>query len=133
MGLELASYKIRIRERHVRAVPRTDADGSPFGGPGVDVRGAEADAILTAAAPITRWLDALEPGVAVRSISVRLSPLRVLVSVDSITTLDPRPRALRFEPPFADEIRSAGAAAETLIVLACVAALERRARLTARA
>lgn len=107
-------------------MPRTDAQGCPFGGPGVDLRGDDARAIIAAAAPVVRWLDEREPGVRVRSISIRVSPPRALVSCASITPSDPRPRALRFEPPFAEELRAAARGAEALIEEACRRALARR-------
>jgi hypothetical protein len=120
--LPLASYKIRVRDRHVRAVPARGLDGGPFDEPGVDLRGADADRVLEAAVPVLAWLDAREPGVGVRSISIRTEGPRVLVSVDG----SPRPRALRFDPPYSNELRDAALPAEAVIGRACVRALAAR-------
>ncbi len=113
--LPLASYKIWFESRRVRAVP------AGLDGPGVDVL--DAEEILIAARPMLDWLEAREPGVVVRSISVRLdAERRVLVSIAS----EPKPRALRFAMPYADELRDAGRDAERAIGEACVTALARR-------
>ncbi len=93
----------------------------------MDLRGERARAVIAAARPLLAWLEEREPGVIVRSISVKTDGPRVLVSVDpSMPDLDPRPRALRFEPPFADELRHAARDAERLIGEGCVRALELR-------
>lgn len=132
MPLPLASYKIRIADGHVRAVPALALDGTPFVDAGVDLRGADAVAIIDAARPMVAWLDAREPGVVVRSISVRTKEPRVLVSLAPIQpTADARPRALRFDPPHANELVDAGRDAERLIADGCSRALARR--LTSRA
>ena len=89
-------------------------------GPGVDLLGAEAEGVITAARPLVEWLEAREPGVVIRSVSV--NDRRVLVSVES----EPRPRALRFDPPSSDELRDAAREAERMIGEACVSALARR-------
>jgi hypothetical protein len=125
-ALPLSSYKIRFHDVHIRAMPAVDADGAKFGAAGVDLGGDEARAVIAAAAPVIAWLDAREPGVRVRSISVKTSGPRVLVSLDPNSTLDPRPRALRFDPPWADELVLAARDAERMIGEACVRALERR-------
>ena len=128
VALPLASYKIRIHDAHVRAVPARTSDGSAFAGPGVDLRGEDARAVIEAARPVIAWLDAREPGVDVRSISVRTAGPRVLVSL-APAGLDQRPRAVRFEPPHADDLRAAATEAERLIGEACARALARRARI----
>ncbi|MBX3261955.1 MAG: hypothetical protein KF782_19890 [Labilithrix sp.] len=127
-ALPLLSYKISLDDARVRASPRQDADGAPFDGPGVDLRGAEAAAVIEAAAPLLAWLDAREPGVSVRSVSVRTAPApaRVLVSL-APGAADRRPRAVRFDAPWADELRDAGREAERLIGEACARVLARRA------
>lgn len=126
-ALPLVSYKIRFRDQHVRAVPAVGLDGAPFRGPGVDLRGADARAAIAAAAPVLAWLDAREPGVVARSLSVRTAGPRVLLSLEPIDTgSDARPRAMRFDPPYADELRDCGRSAERFIGEACARALERR-------
>ena len=37
--MELRSFKLRLADEHVRVVPKTDAAGCPFSGPGVDLYG----------------------------------------------------------------------------------------------
>jgi hypothetical protein len=130
-ALPLTSYKIRFHDVHVRAVPALDATGAPFVGPGVDLRGADALAAIEAARPVTAWLDAREPGVEVRSISVKTAGPRVLVSLAPLG-IDPRPRAMRFDPPYANELRDAAREAERVIGEACVRVLARRADLPRR-
>jgi hypothetical protein len=109
----------------VRAVPARGPDGEHFTGPGVDLRGEDAARAIVAARPIVDWLAAREPGIVVRSISVRIADPRVLVTLEPGSN-DPKPRALRFDPPQAQELRDAGRAAEVLIGEACVRALSRR-------
>ena len=130
-ALPLTSYKIRFHDAQVRAVPASDASGAPFVGPGVDLRGADAIAAVEAARPVIAWLDAREPGVVVRSLSVKTAGPRVLVSLAPLGA-DPRPRAMRFDPPYAEELRDAAREAERLIGEACVRVLAKRPRATPR-
>ncbi len=128
--LALASYKLRFFDEHVRAVPARDAEGCPFAGPGVDVRGESARAILATAAPVRAWLEAREPGVMLRTMSLSRGKSgdeapRVLATLEA-TAQGERPRVIRFEMPHAAEIADAAKAAETLVEEACVAALEKR-------
>jgi hypothetical protein len=125
LQLPLVSYKLRIHDQHVRAVPAVGLDGSPFVGPGVDLRGADAARAIEAARPVIDWLAAREPGVEVRSISVQTAGPRVLVSLESRPT-DARPRALRFDPPYANELRDAAREAERVIGEASARTLARR-------
>jgi len=98
----LASFKLHFREEHARVVP-----AAPFAGPGVDLRGDQAREALARAAPIVLWLDAREPGVRVRSLSIDLRSVRVLVTIDDDGA--PRPRVVRVDPPASGEILSAAA------------------------
>lgn len=111
----------------MRAVPARDVDGCPFAGPGVDLVGDVATAILAAASPMRAWLDAREPGVALRSLSVDRRAHRVLVTLDPGPG-DPRPRVVRFDPPFAEELIDLGAPVEALLDGACRTMLARRNR-----
>jgi hypothetical protein len=124
-ALPLVSYKLRLLDAHVRAVPACTNDGAPFDEPGVDLRGADAAEAIAAARPLISWLDAREPGVEVRSISVKTAGPRVLVSVGA-NAADARPRAIRIDPPYAEELRAAGLEAERVIGEACSRALSRR-------
>ncbi len=89
-----------------------------FPGPGVDLRGDDAARVIRAARPMIAWLEAREPGVDVRSLSV--NDARILVSLSS----EPKPRALRIEDT---SLREAGREAETLILELATAAISRRA------
>lgn len=128
--LVLASYKLRFHDEHVRAVPARDAGGCAFGGPGVDVRGEDARAILDAAGPVKAWLGAREPDVTLRSFSASRGKSgaetpRVLVTLEAPTPGD-RPRVLRFDMPYAAELVEAAREAETKIIAACEVALMKR-------
>ena len=90
-----------------------------FDGPGVDLRGEEAERIFALARPMIAWLEAREPGIVMRSLSVDRTKQRVLVTLEQE---DDRPRALRFDPPSANELIDAGAEAER--VLAALAAIK---------
>ena len=116
MGLPLSSYKLRFHEDHVRAVP------AGFDGPGVDLRGADARAILELAAPIRAWLEAREPGVVLRSLSLDRDRLRVLVTLED----KPRPRVIRLDPPYANEIVELATELERALGAACEAKLRAR-------
>lgn len=106
-------------------MPERGLDGRAFAGPGVDLRGAEADRAIAAAAPIEAWLSAREPGIVMRSLSVDRARSRVLV------TLEPgpgsRPRVLRFDPPYADELIASGGDVERVVGEACAIKLAARA------
>ena len=130
-GLALASYKLRFSDDHVRAVPARDEAGCPFEGPGVDLRGEEAREVLVLATPFRAWLDAREPGVTLRSVSVDLAAQRVLITLRPMAA-DQRPRVVRIDPPQADELIAAAATLETALGAACIEKLRRRAGQTPR-
>lgn len=115
----------------MRAVPACSPDGAPFTEPGVDLRGNDALVVIAAAKPIIAWLDAREPGVVVRSISVRTDGPRVLVSL-APRPHDRRPRVIRFDSPHANELRDAAREAECMIGDACLRVLAARARPSGR-
>lgn len=120
-GVELASYKLMFAARRVRALPRA-VDGAPFAGPGVDLLGRSAEEALSAAAPLARWLEAREPGVAVRSISIDRGKMRVLVTLEAA----PKPRVLRIEGAPATELLDEAAPLEALLAREVYAALRAR-------
>lgn len=91
--LEVVSVKIRLQAAHVRAVPRHGLDGCAFGGPGVDLFGAEALRVVSAAEPIFAGLRALEPGTMFRAVSIDFSRFRVLATLEP----GPKPRVVRVE------------------------------------
>jgi hypothetical protein len=127
-SLVLASYKLRFHDVHVRAMPARDEAGCPFAGPGVDLRGDAARAILddaTLASPLRAWLEAREPGVVLRTLSVDLATRRVLVTLEPMTA-DQRPRVVRIDPPHSEELLQAMTPLETALAEACVAQLRRR-------
>ena len=128
--LVLASYKLRIHDAHVRALPARDEAGCPFAGPGVDLRGETAHAILGDAAligPFRAWLEAREPGVTLRSVSVDLVARRVLITLEPMTP-DQRPRVVRIDPPHAEEVLASTAALENALIEACTLQLRRRSK-----
>ena len=124
-GLPLASYKLRFHEDHVRVVPARDEAGCPFAGPGVDLRGEEARALFALATPFREWLDAREPGVTLRSLSVDLAAPRVLITLEP-TAADQRPRVVRIDPPHADELIAAAAPLAAALGAVCMEKLRRR-------
>jgi hypothetical protein len=96
--VELSSFKLRIADGHVRVVPKTDACGCPFSGPGVDLRGEEAARAFAAAAPLVAALMEVEPGIVVRSIAVDLSRPRVTATLDpGAPGMETRPRVVRVD------------------------------------
>ena len=123
--LPLASYKLRFHENRIRAVPARDEAGCPFAGPGVDLAGDEARSLFALAAPFHEWLEAREPGVALRSLSVDRAAHRVLITLEPMTA-DQRPRVVRVDPPHSDELLSAAAPLETALGAVCMAKLQRR-------
>ena len=127
MSLALASYKLRFHDDHVRAVPSSDEAGCPFAGPGVDLRGDEARAVLALASPFRAWLDAREPGVVLRSLSVDLASGRVLITLEPAAATQ-NPRVVRIDPPHSDELLREAAPLERLLATACVEKLRRRAQ-----
>lgn len=65
----------------MRLVPAHRPDGRPFDEPGLDVLDAEADVVFEAARPVLRWLEDLEPGAKVRSLSFDFPRGRALVTL----------------------------------------------------
>jgi hypothetical protein len=94
-----------------------------FSGPGVDLRGDAAEHIFELARPMIAWLEAREPGIVMRSLSVDRAKQRVLVTLEREGD---RPRALRFDPPAATELIDAGAEAERAIADAAAIKIEGR-------
>jgi hypothetical protein len=125
--MQLTSFKLRFVDTHVRIVPATDTQGCPFGGPGVDLRGEEASAVLRAAEPLVEWVRARDPACTVRGISVALDIGRVLFSLD-----DPhgirggKPQALRVDAPDSDELLELAKALVPMLSHAAQQALMRR-------
>jgi hypothetical protein len=94
----LRSFKLRIADRHVRIVPVQDERGCPFSGPGVDLRGEDAERAIVAGEPITNALRALEPGIVIRSVSIDFERPRLLATLEPTTPeADPRPRVVRLD------------------------------------
>ena len=76
------------------------------------------------ARPMIAWLEAREPGIVMRSLSVDRARQRVLVT---LTQEGAKPRALRFDPPSATELIDAGADAERAIAALARLKIDRRA------
>ena len=91
--MELRSFKLRLADRHVRIVPKTDAEGCPFAGPGVDLLGESAEDAFRLAAPLLAALAAFEPGIAVRSLAVDLDRPRLTATLHA----EGRPRVIRID------------------------------------
>jgi hypothetical protein len=126
--VELRSFKLRLADKHARVVPRTDARGCPFSGPGVDLRGEEAEEAFRAAAPLIAVLAEAEPGIRVRSIALDLERPRVTATLDPTTPgNDPRPRVVRLDDgPLLRRCLDASAAATAVLAAAAARALARR-------
>jgi hypothetical protein len=121
--MKLASFKLRFHDGHVRIKPAS------FDGPGVDVRGDEAQRCFDLAKPMIAWLLAREPSVTLRALSMDLESRRVLVSFEdphAVATRSLRPMVLRIEPPESSElIERSGALVERLGALAAEAIAKR--------
>jgi len=124
-GLPLASYKLRFHEDRIRAVPARDEAGCPFAGPGIDLAGDEARALFALATPFREWLEAREPGVTLRSLSVDRAAQRVLITLEPMTD-EQRPRVVRIDPPHADELLAAAAPLEAALGAVCLDKVRRR-------
>jgi hypothetical protein len=126
--MELRSFKLRLADIHVRVVPKTDAQGCPFSGPGVDLRGQAAEEVFHAAAPLVAALATIEPGIVARSLAVDLERPRVTATLDPITPgADPRPRVVRIdEGPLLRRLLDASQAAIAHLSAAATAALAAR-------
>lgn len=94
-------------------------------GPGVDLVGDDARAVLDAAAPVARWLTEREPGVRVRSISLVAETGRVLATYVPTTGGD-RPFVLRVDRPASDDLFERARAAVDEAAPRVRAALARR-------
>ena len=92
-GLPIASFKLHFIERRARVVPRSDASGCPFVGPGVDLVGAQAAEVVALAGPLLAWLVAREP-VRVRTLSLDVGRRRLLATL----VAEPRPRVVKIDP-----------------------------------
>lgn len=97
---ELASFKLRFFDEHVRVMP------AGFAGPGVDVRGEDAKRSFELAKDMIAWLLARQPSVVLRALSVEFESRRVLVSFEDAhaTGTRARPMVLRIDPPESSEL-----------------------------
>jgi hypothetical protein len=120
--LRLASFKLNAREARARVLPAEDARGRPFEGPGIDLVGDAAREALALATPMTRWLEEREAGVVLRSLSVDLRTLRVLVTLEA----QPKPRVLRVDAPASAELVDRAAPLIAYLAGAAGASLARR-------
>jgi len=95
---EVRSFKLRLADRHARVLPKTDTSGCPFEGPGVDLRGEAAERAIEAARPLFSALEAFEPGIVIRSLSMDLERGRLLATLEpTAPEADPRPRVVRID------------------------------------
>ena len=91
--MRLRSFKLRLADRHVRIVPKSDAADCPFAGPGVDPRGDAAEEAFPLASPLLATLVEFEPGIAVKSIAVDLERPRITATLHA----DGKPRVVRLD------------------------------------
>jgi hypothetical protein len=80
--VRLRSFKLRLHEGHVRALPHATSDGAPFAGPGVDLYGETAREAFAHAAPLLTWVAEREAGLPLRSMSIDLFAARALMTFD---------------------------------------------------
>ncbi len=131
-AVAFASYKLRFHESHVRALPLHDETGAAFAGPGVDLRGEDARAVLEGAAAVRAWLEAREPGIVLRALSIDRIARRAIVTLEptgveaDVEGQPTRPRVLRFDGPYADELTALATDIERPLAVACLEALRRR-------
>lgn len=126
--VEVASFKLRLVDRHVRVLPDVDDAGRPFAGPGVDLRGEDAERVIALSRPLIAALEKMEPGVVVRSIAVDRRRPRITATLAPTTRGEgPRARVVRVDGGFLLEtlIALAEGALPTLVLLARQA-LDRR-------
>ena len=126
--MQIRSFKLRVADRHVRVVPKTDAEGCPFAGPGVDLRGERAAQAFAAAGPFFEALASFEPGVVLRALSFDFEQERLLATLSPTTPdADPRPRVVRIDggPALQILLPLAAALATTLAALAAPVLAER--------
>ncbi|MBL8606199.1 MAG: hypothetical protein JNL38_02720 [Myxococcales bacterium] len=103
---------------HVRVVPEGHL------GPGVDLLGDDARAVLAAAAPVASWLTEREPGVRARSVSLVAATGRVLATY--VPEGGDRPFVIRVDRPASDELFARAEAAIAEAAPRVRAALARR-------
>lgn len=125
--MKLASFKLRFRDRHVRVLPAEVEPGIAFRDPGVDLRGPAADEALEAAAPLLAWIRDRDPASVVRSISVDLASLRIIVSLEDVHgAADGKPNVLRIDAPTSGDLLAMAAALNPLLSRRAAEAIARR-------
>ncbi len=125
--MKLASFKLRFRDRHVRVLPAEVEPGVTFREPGVDLRGELADEALAAAGPLLAWIHERDPASVVRSISVDLTSLRVIVSLEDVHgAARGKPNVLRIDAPTSGDLLGIATGLEALLVRRATEALARR-------
>lgn len=127
--LSIRSWKALFVEHRIRIVPRLDAEGRPFSGPGADVLGDEARSLLAALAPVVDWFAARDPGAAVRSVSFDFELGRALCTLRyqaSPLEVASKPHALRVDESVAPELFDLARAANVNVAAAAEVVLARR-------
>lgn len=125
--MKLASFKLRFSDRHVRVLPAEVDPGVPFRQPGVDLRGDLADEALRAAAPLLGWVRDRDPISVVRSISVDLASLRVIVSLEDVHgAARGKPNVLRIDPPTSGDLLALAGELRALLECRAAEAIHRR-------
>jgi hypothetical protein len=99
--------------------------GCPFRGPGVDLRGPEAQEVFALSEAVFAWFYARDPSARVRSVSFDLSSRRVLATL-SVPGME-KPMVLRVDAPDSNELFDAASAAVPRMELLAAAAVAKRA------
>lgn len=125
--MKLASFKLRFHDRHVRVLPSEVEPGIAFRDPGVDLRGAAADEALAEAAPLLAWIRDRDPASVVRSISVDLASLRIIVSLEDVHgAARGKPNVLRIDAPTSGDLLALAGGLEALLMRRAAEAIARR-------
>lgn len=127
--VDLLSFKLRLVDRRVRVVPARGDDGCAFSGPGVDLLGADAEMVFSAARTLFSTIERVQPGVVLRSVAVDLKRRRVLATMDPLTPdADPRGQVIRVDSGHLLDalIDAAEALTPTLLPLVRAALLRRQ-------
>jgi hypothetical protein len=132
--MEIESFKLRLRDTHVRVLPKTGLQGKRFAGPGVDLLGADAVAIIRESEGFIAWARARDSTCEVRSVSVQLEPHRVTISLDDVhQAAHGKPQVIRIGPPESSELMDVAQRVLPHLIVLTRQALERRISVVASA
>jgi hypothetical protein len=125
--LEIESFKLRLRDTHVRVLPRS-VQGQRFSGPGIDLLGSDATSVFEAAEGFVQWAKARDSTCDVRSVSVQMAPQRITISLADVHgTAHGKPQVIRIDPPESSELMDVALKLLPLLARLAGATLSRRA------